>query len=132
MNPSMNISTLSLDAILGQQAQPSALGELSGSAARETAAKLDGLLTIQINAHLGAGSWVLTDLRGRLTRITDKDHTSEIWELDGKPILQTWPVKIETVTEGHAIKMVVTQPCRTFSPKRKCSQPVTLRSLSEK
>ena len=116
MNPSMNIPMLSVDALLEQRAQPGALGLAEGSAARETAAKLDGLLTVQINACLGAGQWALVDLRGRLTRITDKDHTSEIWELDGKPILQTWPLKVETVTEGHAIKLVVTQPYRTFSP----------------
>ena len=101
---------------LAQQAQPGALGLAKGSAAREIAAKLDGLLTVQINDRLGAGRWALVDLRGRLTRITDKDHTSEIWELDGKPILQTWPLKVEIVTEGHAIKLVVTQPYRTFSP----------------
>jgi hypothetical protein len=91
--------------------------------AREAAAKLDGLLTTQINETLGVGSWAVGDLRGRLTRITDKDCTSEIWELDGKPIMQTWPVKVETVAEGHAIKIVVTQPYRTFPPNSVSATP---------
>lgn len=109
---------LSVDALLEQRAQPGALGLASGSAARETAEKLDGLLMVQINDRLGEGKWSLVDLRGRLTRITDRDHTSEIWELDGKPILQTWPIKVETVHEGHAIKLVVTQPYRTIPPNK--------------
>lgn len=112
----MNIPMLSVNALLEQQTQPGAAGLASGSAARETAAKLDSLLTVQINDRLGDGQWALVDLRGRLTRFTDRDQTSEIWELDGKPILQTWPLKVETVTEGHAIKLVVTQPYRTFAP----------------
>lgn len=116
MNLSMNIPMLRVNALLEQQAQPGALGLAEGSAARETAGKLEGLLMVQINARLGEGKWALVDLRGRLTRITDRDNTSEIWELDGEPILQTWPIKVDTVTEGHAIKLVVTQPYRTFSP----------------
>lgn len=88
--------------------------DMADSAARETARRLDDLLTDQINGRLGIGQWELVDLHGRLTRVTDKEHTSEIWELDGKPILQTWPLKFETVVEGCVTKLVMTQPYRTF------------------
>jgi hypothetical protein len=83
------------------------------SLARDSAKAIDEIIRDAINATIG-GDWVIADLRGRLQRITIQGQAPETYYLDGKPILELWPVELETVNDGKSFVVHATRQYRTF------------------
>lgn len=86
-----------------------------GSAlASEHAGKLDQLLRTEVSNALGNEAWLIVDLANRMRRVRVEGQEQETITLDGKPIMELWPLTVETVTEGDSVRVVVTQKYRTF------------------
>lgn len=101
-----------------QTPPPDSLGSPSGyasSLAHESAKNTDAILTAAIEAVIGLG-WEVSDLKGRLACVNIQGQPQETYTLDGKPILELWPIQLETINEGGKFTMKVTRNYRTFSP----------------
>ncbi len=75
--------------------------QLTNALTGKMAAGLDDVIAEGIRQRIG--DFELSDLEGRLNRVNsahDPD-AGEIWELDGRPFLQTLPP--ETIRDGNTI-----------------------------
>lgn len=82
----------------------------------------DDLLGKAITEVIGEG-WSLIDLKGRLQSVRVRDEPQETIMLDGKPLVELWPVELETVNEGGKITIKATRRYRTFRPQNTHDQP---------
>jgi hypothetical protein len=101
-----------------QTPPPDSLGSPSGyasSLAHESAKNTDAILTDAITAVIGKG-WQICDLKGRLACVKIQGQPQETYTLDGKPILELWPIQLETINEGGKFTIKATRNYRTFSP----------------
>lgn len=48
-----------------------------------------------------------------------RDEPQETITLDGKPLVELWPVELETVNEGGKITIKATRRYRIFRPQNK-------------
>jgi hypothetical protein len=90
--------------------------DCSASLARDSAKATDEILSAEITAMVGDG-WMIADLRGRLQSVRVRDEPRETILLDGKPLVELWPVELETVNEGGKITIKATRRYRTFRPQ---------------
>jgi len=95
----------------GRQQEP-----CSASLAWDPAKVTDEILSSEITAMIGEG-WIIADLRGRLQSVRVRDEPQETITLDGKPLVELWPVELETVNEGGKITIKATRRYRTFRPQ---------------
>ena len=94
----------------------SSLTACSASLAHDSAKATDEILSAEITAAVGEG-WMIADLRGRLQSVRVRDEPQETITLDGKPLVELWPVELETVNEGGKITIKATRRYRTFRPQ---------------
>ena len=109
-------------AALASTSQPPKMYCPTDSLAHESAKKTDAILTGAINAVIGKG-WQICDLKGRLSCVKIAGHPQETITLDGKPLVELWPVELETVSENGKITIKATRNYRTFSPVNSLAQP---------
>ena len=101
-----------------QTPPPDSLRSPSGyasSLAHESAKNTDAILTDAISAVIGRG-WEVSDLKGRLACVKIQGQPQETYTLDGKPILELWPIQLETINEGGKFTIKATRNYRTCSP----------------
>jgi hypothetical protein len=91
-------------------------GACSASLAQDTAKATDVILSQAITAMVGEG-WMIADLRGRLQSVRVRDEPQETILLDGKPLVELWPVELEAVNEGGKITITAKRRYRTFRPQ---------------
>ena len=102
-----------------QTSPPEVLGSPSGyasSLAHESAKNTDTILTDAISAVIGRG-WEVSDLKGRLACVKIQGQPQETYTLDGKPILELWPIQLETINEDGKFTMKCTLNYLTFPPQ---------------
>lgn len=73
----------------------------------EVAKNTDAILTDAITAVIGKG-WQICDLKARLACVKIQGQSQETYTLDGKPILELWPIQLETINEGGKFTMKAT------------------------
>jgi hypothetical protein len=96
--------------------------DCSASLARDSAKATDEIFSAEITAMVGEG-WMIADLRGRLQSVRIRDQPQETITLDGKPLVELWPVELETVNEGGKITIKATCRYRTFRPQNGKDMP---------
>jgi len=107
-------SKLTLQSLKGLTPSDAAAGSVS--LARDFAKMTDELLGKAITAVIGEG-WALLDLKGRLQSVRVRNEPQETIMLDGKPLVELWPVELETFNEGGKITIKATRKYRTFTPQ---------------
>lgn len=86
------------------------------SLARDSAKTTDEILSAEITAMVGDG-WMIADLQGRLQSVRVRNEPQETILLDGKPLVELWPVELKTVNKGGKITIKATRRYRTFRPQ---------------
>ena len=77
----------------------------------------DNLIRVAINEAIGNDAWIIGDIASRMCRVKKEGQESEIYTLDGNPILEIWPPTMETVQEGNSMKLVASRKYRTFKSR---------------
>lgn len=67
--------------------------------ARQAAAQKEAMFVTAVDNALGKGNWTMDSLHNRIMRQTYGASDIEVVELDGKPILQYGPLKVEPVRD---------------------------------
>lgn len=83
------------------------------SLARTSAKEIETIISAEITQMLGEG-WLIDDLRGRLQSVRVCNEPQETISLDGKPLIELWPVELKTVNEGGKITIKAIRRYRTF------------------
>lgn len=78
--------------------------------------KTDSIIRVHVTRALGNDQWILIDIASRMQRVQRIGEPQEVITLDGKPLLELWPVEVTTEPDGNAIKVVATQKYRSLLP----------------
>lgn len=77
---------------------------------RKVAAMKDLLVRDAITRRLAGAPWQLADLVGRLERRVCPGSAVEFWLMDGRPLIDLWPVRFELKQEGNSHVVALTIP----------------------
>ena len=83
------------------------------SLAKDLAKQTDEIIGAEITAMIGDG-WTIDEMRGRLKRVQVRGDTKETILLDGKPLVELWPISMETQIAYPSVGINITRDYRTF------------------
>ena len=109
------------DALPNDAARLSLESSACSALTHESAEMTEKILGIEITKTLGKG-WVLADLKGRVQLVKVQDEPQETFLLDGKPILQLWPVKLTPEIQDGTSVMTASRCYRTFTQNKDISK----------
>lgn len=96
--------------------------EITTQLGKEQGEKKDSILGFAIKTALGS-----VDVLSVVSRLqclkSGRENDGSIWLLDGRRLVQFWPIEVKTVHEGHKCEIVATMPYKTFDWKKE--KPLT-------